>query len=317
MRVSGTMKRHSKALGLIGILGVALLFAAAAIWSAASTAQAQTPIMKIVPATQTVDINNGNFSVDIVIEGVSDLGSFEFRLIIDPAVVRLVSVTEGPFLGSTGRRLHCPAPTYSQPAEGMPADTLRFGCATEGTGVPGATGSGTLATVTLAPRKAGTSILNLIAWQGDTGISNTFSDRIDVTSSGGQVTVVGSGPEPTPEPDEPTAIPTSPAPPPPVTPTPRGISWLTPEPGQTPMARLLDPDVRAGSASGGSQGSASGGSQGTAGGSPRAGEGPPQNPDALWPAVTAAILAAGGMALLSLAFYTRRAYSRRRTGNQL
>ena len=92
------------------------------------------------------------------------------------------------------------------------------------------------------------------------------------------------------------------------------------------MSRLIDPDIRGGSASGGSgsQGSASGGaqgttggSQGTTGGSPRAGEGPPQNPDALWPAVTAAILAASGMVLLSLAFYTRQAYSRRRTGDQL
>ena len=312
MRVSGTMKRRSKALGLIGILGVALLFAAAAVWSAATTAHAQTPIMKIVPADQTVDISNGNFSVDVVIEGVSDLGSFEFKLIIDPAVVRLVGVTEGPFLGSTGRQLHCPAPIYSQPAEGMPADTLRFSCATLGTDTPGPTGSGTLATVTLAPRKAGTSILNLIAWDEQTGTTKTIGDVIDVTSSGGEVTVVGSGPEPTPEPDEPTAIPTSPAPPPRTTPTPRGISWLTPEPGQTPMSRLIDPDITAGSASGGSQGSASGGAQGTTGGSPRAGEGPPQNPDALWPAITAAILAAGGMALLSIAFYTRRAYSRRR-----
>jgi hypothetical protein len=312
------MKRRSKALGLISILGVALFFAAATVWSAATTAQAQTPVMKIVPADQTVDISNGNFSVDVVIEGVSDLGSFEFELIIDPEVVRLVGVTAGPFLGSTGRQLRCPAPTYSQPAAGMPADTLKFACAT-GTGIQGAAGSGTLATVTLAPRKAGTSILNLIAWQGDTGISDTMGAPIDVTSSGGQVTVVGSGPEPTPEPDEPTAIPTSQPPPPPITPTPRGISWLTPEPGQTPMSRLIDPDIRAGSASGGSgsQGSASGGAQGTTGGSPRAGEGPPQNPDAVWPAITAAILAAGGMALLSLAFYTRRAYSRRRIEDEL
>ena len=309
MRVFRTMKRRNKTLGLIGMMAALLLFAAAAVWLAATTAQAQTPTMKIVPAGQTVDISDGNLSIDIVIEGVGNLGAFEFKLVIDPAVVRLVGVTEGSFLGSTGRQVHCQAPTYYQSAPGMPADTLRFACATTGTGTPGPAGSGTLATVTLAPRKAGTSILNLIAWDDETGTTNTIGDTIEVTSSGGQVTVVGSGPEPTPEPDEPTPIPTSP-PIAHVTPTPgSGPWWLTPEPGQAPMTRWLDGST-AGSTGGGSNsssGETSGeGAQGRTGDSPRAGEGPPEEDAAWWPALAAGLLAISGTALIPLALYLQR-----------
>ena len=303
------MNRSVSFLGPIGILGVGLLIAAAAVSSNGGTVGAQTAVMKVVPASQTVDISDGNFTVDIVIEDVSNLGAFEFKLKIDPAIIRLVGVEEGPFLGSTGRQTHCQPPTYSQPVPGAPADTLDFGCATTGRDIAAPSGSGTLATVTFAPRRNGTTFLNLIAWDGETGTSDTMGETIATTSSGGEVTVVGSGPEPASDRDEPTPIPTSPPPPPKSSVTPTGPSWLTPEPGETPMTRPIDGSYMTGASTGSSGDEA----QGTAGGSPRAGEGPPEKDAAWWPMLVGGLLAAAGAALLPLAAYLGGASLKRRT----
>jgi len=306
------MKRSVSFLGPIGILGVGLLIAAAGVWSAANTAQAQTPVIKIVPTSQTVDISGGRFSVDIVVEDVSNLGAFGFKLKINPAIIRLVGVEEGPFLGSTGRQVHCPAPTYSQPVAGAPADTLRFGCATIGRDTAGASGSGTLATVTFAPRKAGTTPLVLIASNEvdrETGLTDIMSEEILAASSGGEVTVVGSGPEPAPGRDEPTPIPTSPPSPPIPAMTPTGTSYLAPEPGETPMTRPIDGSYMTGASTGSSGDEA----QGTAGGSPRAGEGPPEKDAAWWPMLIAGLFAAAGVSLLPLAVHLRGASLKRWT----
>ncbi len=195
MTVSGTMKRRSKTLGLIGVLSVALLFATATVWSAASTAQAQTPVMKVVPADQTVDISDGNFSVDIVIEGVS-----------------------------RSRRLRVQA--------GNRSGSRPFGGSPEGTVLGQHRTAGTVSSANLLSARDRHARGHSPLWlrhdwhrhprpqrlrhagnrdtgsqksrhqhpQSDrfgrvqTGTTNTIGDRIDVTSSGGQVTVVGIGP---------------------------------------------------------------------------------------------------------------------------
>ena len=310
------MNRSVRFLGPIGILGVGLLIAAAAVSSNGGTVGAQTAVMKVVPASQTVDISDGNFTVDIVIEDVSNLGSFEFKVKIDPAIIRLVGVEEGPFLGSTERQTHCQSPIYLQPVTGAAADTLDFGCATTGRDIAAPSGSGTLATVTFAPRRNGTSLIALIASNEvdkGTGLTDTLSNAITVASSGGEVTVVGSGPEPAPDRDEPTPIPTSPPPPPKSSVTPTGPSWLTPEPGETPMTRPIDGSYMTGGSTGSSGDEAQGTAGGSAGGSPRAGEGPPEKDAAWWPMLVGGLLAAAGAALLPLAAYLGGASLKRRT----
>ena len=313
------MNRSVSFLGPIGILGVGLLIAAAGVWPAANTAQAQTPAIKIVPGSQTVDISGGNFTVDIVVEDVSSLGSFEFKLKIDPAIIRLVGVEEGPFLGSTGRQTHCQSPIYSQPVPGARADTLDFGCATTARDIAAPSGSGTLATVTFAPRRNGTSPIALIASNEvdkGTGLTDIMSEEIPAASSGGEVMVVGSGPEPASRRDEPTPIPTSPPPPPQPLVTPTGLSYLAPEPGETPMTRPIDGSYTAGGNTGSSSSSgdeAQGTAGGSAGGSPRAGEGPPEKDAAWWPMLVGGLLAAVGAALLPLAAYLGGASLKRRT----
>ena len=311
------MDRSVRFLGLVGLVGVGLLIAAAAVWPDGGTAGAQTAVMKVVPASQTVDVRDGKFAVEIRVEDVSNVAAFEFSLNFDRSVMRLVGVEAGPFLGSSGRVVFCPQPIYQSPDSAVPSEnSLRFGCVTTSGENPGASGSGLLATVTLAPRKAGTSQLRLVP--AIAGLTDLLGEGLSFDLQSGSVEVVGSGPTATPEPDEPTPIPTVVVPPA-VTPpaTPAGPSWLTPEPGETSLTRLLDGSYAAGadtSGSGGSGGSgAGGGAQGTAGGSPRAGTGPPEGQATLWPTLAAVLLAAGGATSLSFAFYLRRAVSRRRT----
>jgi hypothetical protein len=315
------MDRNVRFLGLVGLVGVGLLIAAAAVWPNGGTAGAQTAVMKVVPASRTVDVGDGKFTVEMMVEDVSNLAAFEFTLTFDPSVLRLVKVDSGPFLGSTGRVVQCPAPIHESPAPSAPSeDALRFGCVTSGEGMPGASGSGLLGTVTFAPRKAGTSRLRLGLAQDHFFLTDPLGEDLTVSPQGGSVEVVGSGPPATPEPDEPTAIPTAHKKTTTTTPTPRDSWWLTPEPGEISLARPLDGSYAAGADTGGSGASgasggsgAGGGAQGTAGGSPRAGTGPPEEEAVLWPTLAAVLLAAGGATSLSFAFYLRRAVSRRRT----
>jgi len=308
------MNRSVRFLGPIGILGVGLLIAAAAVSSNGGTVGAQTAVMKVVPASQTVDISDGNFTLEVLAEQVDDpngLAAFEFTLSYDPDVIRFVEVKAGPFLGSPERNAHCSASRHDSAG----TEDIQFGCGTIAHGPPwGPTGSGLLATVTFAPRAAGTTSLNVTAEM--TKVIPTYwipDENIAVVGQGGSVTVVGSGPEPTPRPDEPTAIPIvvvsfgTPA-----AVTLPDYSYLTPEPGETPMTQSLD-SARAAGASTGSSSSSGGEAQGTAGGSPRAGEGPPEKDAAWWPMLIGGLLAAAGAALLPLAAYLGGASLKRRT----
>jgi hypothetical protein len=280
--------------------------------------------MKVVPANQTVQMSSPAFSVDIILENVSNLGAFEFTLSFDPDLVRLVGVRQGPFLGSTNRNIQCVQPRHFSPYSADPnAEAVNFGCNSVGNSPPGPNGSGVVATVEFAPRAAGTSSLGLGLTRDLYGIANVFGVDIYVVPESGSVTVEGSGPTSTPRPDEPTPIPTQ-APPPIQQATPTrpadALSWLTPQPGETPMARLItdpDPSDRGTSGSAGTRSGAgrTGGSAqsdaGSADGSPRAGTGPPPHQTAWWPTLAGGLLAAGGVTLLSLAYYIRPRQARR------
>jgi hypothetical protein len=47
------------------------------------------------------------FSVDVLIAGVADVGGVEFKIEFDPALLNLVDLREGPFMGSEGGDLIC------------------------------------------------------------------------------------------------------------------------------------------------------------------------------------------------------------------
>jgi hypothetical protein len=164
-------------------------------------------LVLVDPSSQTVPVGD-NFSVDIRIGNVTNLGSYEWLLTFDPAVVGFVSVFNGSFLGTTGRTVSCFGPIVG-------GDSVRFGCSTAGATPPGPTGSGVLSTVTFSALATGTSPLDLVWVQ----LSDPLANDIPTAVQDGGVEVV---PAPTPT-ATPTATPNGGA----VSPSERGEGYLT------------------------------------------------------------------------------------------
>jgi hypothetical protein len=100
--------------------------------------------MRLAPATLLVPPTAGTpFTIDVVIEGVSDLGAFEFEIEFDRDFVKVASIRAGPFLGSTGRTIACARLTVSFSVE-------KLGCNTEGSEPPGPSGMGVVAHIDFA-----------------------------------------------------------------------------------------------------------------------------------------------------------------------
>ncbi len=287
-----------------------LLLATGATLSRQST-HAQSAIMRVDPPSRTVDVAGGKFTVRILIDNVSNLGSYEFELKFDPAILRVVGVGDAGFLGSSGRQVHCPGAILESSEPDKPADTLRYGCATRDPTPAGPDGSGALATVTFAPRAAGVSPLSIVSSSSITGITDVSGNPISVDSESGSVAVVGDAPPATAEPDEPTPIPTRAyIAPVVVTPTPGGDWMLTPDPGETPMSRPM-PGREMVRRSGDTATNASdtGSGAGSSSNSPRAGTGPEQERSS-WPALAGGLLVAGGAGLLFVSFYLQQSRKR-------
>jgi general secretion pathway protein D len=95
------------------------------------------------------------FTINVVIDDALNLGSFQFDLIYDPAIVQATDVTLGPFLGSTGRSTGVVGPIIDNTAGRVAFGAFSFGSQ------PGPSGTGTLATITFSTAGAGTSPLDL------------------------------------------------------------------------------------------------------------------------------------------------------------
>jgi hypothetical protein len=137
----------------------------------------QTAIVKIDPASQTVD-PGGTLSVMVRIENVVNLGAFQFELTYDPAYVAATSVALGPFLGSTGRSVGEVGPMYA-------TGVVTYGAYSFGVN-PGPSGDGVLATITLqATTSVGTSALHL----QNVLVTDTSGGSISANTEDGDVTV--------------------------------------------------------------------------------------------------------------------------------
>ena len=149
------------------------------------------------PLQQTVPFAAGSAQVEVQLDAASDVGAFEFSLKYDPAVLRDPAIQPGPFLGSTGRPIFCPAPVVDSVL-----GTLLYGCASVGLG-DGVTGSGVLATVTFRFAGTGTAA---IAFQKAYVITPEADDACPcVVGAGATIEVVGGAGTPTPTK---TAVPT-------------------------------------------------------------------------------------------------------------
>lgn len=141
---------------------------------------AGTALVEIRPPLSQV--NPGDvFSVTVQVNRVTDLGSFEFRLAFDPAIIQAQGAELGDFLGSTGRQVTAVGPTIDNTA-----GALTYGAFSLGE-EQGPSGSGMLAIITFTAVFSGESPLDL----SDVRLVNTRAELIDARTQGARVAVGG------------------------------------------------------------------------------------------------------------------------------
>lgn len=144
----------------------------------ALNATLQNPTVRIEPTESFVDVSE-TFTITVMIDEADDLGGFEFTLLFVATAVTVDSVTVGDFPGSTGRE----AKTAVHIIDNQ-AGTASLGVVTVGS-VPGPSGTGVLATVTLTAQGSGESPLDL----QDVLVVDTKAERKTTTVEDGVVRV--------------------------------------------------------------------------------------------------------------------------------
>lgn len=121
----------------------------------ASDASASSPpTMLLDPAKVEIDGDLGEtFTVDVVIDGIADLGAFQFELHYEDVYFN-VDIQEGPFLGSTGNATTCFKSNLLD-------DIADFSCVTLGA-VTGVSGTGVVATIEFTVTSTSFSIAQLL-----------------------------------------------------------------------------------------------------------------------------------------------------------
>jgi hypothetical protein len=117
--------------------------------------------------------------VDLTVEDVANLASFQTELIYDPAIVNATAAALGAFLSRTGRTVAPVGPIIDNST-----GKVTFGGFSLGT-QPGASGSGTLAAITFQPKSVGVTALRLQA----TGLADTRGSAITYVTEDGQVQI--------------------------------------------------------------------------------------------------------------------------------
>ncbi|CAD6491513.1 MAG: Cohesin domain protein [Candidatus Argoarchaeum ethanivorans] len=169
--------RKERRIGIVTAATLALLFLLAL--SAATAAGAAT--VKVDPATQSVTPGD-EFSVSVIIEGVTDMGMDQAVLNFDPSVMQVSGIIEGEFLKSGGTTV---------PIEIRDNTTGRVTFAYALT-TGSVSGSGTLATINFdTSPSAAEGVYNLKLTE--VALANSIGDPIVVDEvSKGTVTVGGS-----------------------------------------------------------------------------------------------------------------------------
>jgi hypothetical protein len=108
----------------------------------------------IFPEQTTIEANC-ICSIDVVIEGVTNLAGYQFDVRFDPTILQVDSVLTGNFLSSTGREVSVIGPSINND-NGKVTITV-FSSGTN----PGPDGSGTIATIFFTASSPGTSILQI------------------------------------------------------------------------------------------------------------------------------------------------------------
>jgi hypothetical protein len=118
-----------------------------------------TPVLAVVriePVQSTVTAGE-TFTVSVMIDDASDLECFQFKLLYNPIVVTVDTVTVSDFLGSTGRTVIPVGPLIDNEAGRTVFAAISIGPA------PGASGTGELAVIHLTAQDVGESPLDLLS----------------------------------------------------------------------------------------------------------------------------------------------------------
>jgi hypothetical protein len=111
-------------------------------------------VMSIQPSTFDTTVGQ-TFSLDVFISGAVDLYGYQFDIGFDPTILSAVSVTEGPFLASAGTTSFFPG--FIDNAGG----TISFIADSLTGAIAGASGDGTLATISFSALATGTSSVGI------------------------------------------------------------------------------------------------------------------------------------------------------------
>ena len=139
------------------------------------------PAIVIDPSSQDVTVGDF-FTVDATARNLTNVGAYEFTLQFDPNVLTFSGVTNGTFLGNTGRPIFCPPPTVGD-------GWIRFGCVSSGS-PPGASGTGLLAEITFRASGPGASPLEF----STSALADPWGNTMNAGVSGGSVSVSTASP---------------------------------------------------------------------------------------------------------------------------
>jgi len=112
-------------------------------------------------------------SADIMIDNVTNLAAYEFKLNYSPDVIEINDIQEGGFLETTGRTLQVLEPQIDNAA-----GEASFGAFTLGSTPLGPNGSGKLATITFTTKNSGSTILDLNSVQATDPSANLLTITI-------------------------------------------------------------------------------------------------------------------------------------------
>jgi hypothetical protein len=189
--VDGTCARGGRSRPpLVVALSILILLTGALVWllgsrltagHAASTQGSATMLKD--PQTAELFIRGHDLVIAEEVAGIPEgtsLGSFSFTVFFSGQIVD-VSVSEGPFLSSTGRSTDCFTSSFE--------NLVQFGCTSVGS-QPGPTGSGVLAFITVRPKPG--LVLRPSAGNGIIAVLDDLADQAALSDPLGESIPVGN-----------------------------------------------------------------------------------------------------------------------------
>lgn len=163
----------------------AMLASLVFLFAVTPSAVAQNTTITIDPSQVTLQVGQA-CTLEVCINNVSGLGSFEFKLCFNSSIVHVEAALLGNFIGSTGRTV---IPVTAIIDNGSVEGSVRYGAATLGSSQAGASGSGVLALVVITARGNGTTDLALT----NTLVTDIAGTVITIQQAGKGSVVVNSG----------------------------------------------------------------------------------------------------------------------------